>query len=401
MECRPSRRHGAAACVQVEAASAHASRVRIGAGNCTRPDPCPHATVKEYCGSAGGLPPFSRESDLKQRGIAKLAGFSNGQGERSSTPLPSKVVLIFGRFMPERKLFLDALREELRKPGRGYVPVVIDFEKSESRTTVETVALLVRMVRFVIADLSDAKSVLQCSTAGRPSMCLLKFLDRLLRRERARQLGAALITKATTERAGGRPRWRRKVTVRRHRDGSLHPLRSQAAPDAGSRIALAASSWICPSLLFSNSPRRSTARGDNSRSLVLITAGTPILPPGLALQPGSQWPRSSRSKTSFLQFEFDELEWTLSLLEITRREKRAPSGRTISVKVAAGVCPSAGRAAASSAARCRPTRSTTSRQPPSDDADIAASVDDLTAFMLGTHRRPFLSCDSAWLARYR
>jgi hypothetical protein len=76
--------------------------------------------------------------------------------------ITSKVVLILGRFsLPERKQVLDALRDELRKSGRGYVPVVFDFEKPNSRTTDETITLLARMARFVIADVSDAKSVLQ------------------------------------------------------------------------------------------------------------------------------------------------------------------------------------------------------------------------------------------------
>jgi hypothetical protein len=76
--------------------------------------------------------------------------------------ITSKVVLILGRFsIPERKAVLDALRDELRKSERGYVPVVFDFEKPSSRTTDETIALLARMARFVIADISDAKSVLQ------------------------------------------------------------------------------------------------------------------------------------------------------------------------------------------------------------------------------------------------
>jgi len=71
----------------------------------------------------------------------------------------SKVVLILGRFSPERKQILDALRDELRK--RNYVPVVFDFEQPGSRTTDETITLLARMARLVIADISDAKSVLQ------------------------------------------------------------------------------------------------------------------------------------------------------------------------------------------------------------------------------------------------
>jgi Pentapeptide repeats (8 copies) len=76
--------------------------------------------------------------------------------------ITSKVVLILGRFsIPERKAILDALRDELRKSERGYVPVVFDFEKPNSRTTDETITLLARMARFVIADVSDAKSVLQ------------------------------------------------------------------------------------------------------------------------------------------------------------------------------------------------------------------------------------------------
>jgi uncharacterized protein YjbI with pentapeptide repeats len=73
--------------------------------------------------------------------------------------ITSKVVLILGRFTQQRKAVLDALRNELR--SRGYVPVVFDFDKAQNQTIGETVALLARMARFVIADLSDAKSVLQ------------------------------------------------------------------------------------------------------------------------------------------------------------------------------------------------------------------------------------------------
>jgi hypothetical protein len=73
--------------------------------------------------------------------------------------ITSKVVLILGRFTDERKAVLDALRDELRK--RNYLPILFDFEKSANLTTVETITLLARMARFVIADISDAKSVLQ------------------------------------------------------------------------------------------------------------------------------------------------------------------------------------------------------------------------------------------------
>ena len=86
----------------------------------------------------------------------------NEKLQRVIDTITSKVVLILGRFsIPERKQVLDALRDELRKSERGYVPVVFDFEKPTSRTADETITLLARMARFVIADLSDAKSVLQ------------------------------------------------------------------------------------------------------------------------------------------------------------------------------------------------------------------------------------------------
>ena len=73
--------------------------------------------------------------------------------------ITSKAVLILGRFTQERKPVLEALREKLRQ--RKYLPILFDFEKPRSRNTDETITLLARMARFVVADISDAKSVLQ------------------------------------------------------------------------------------------------------------------------------------------------------------------------------------------------------------------------------------------------
>jgi hypothetical protein len=56
-------------------------------------------------------------------------------------------------------MVLDGIRDELRK--RDYLPVLFDFEKPANQTTEETIATLAHMARFVIADLTDAKSVLQ------------------------------------------------------------------------------------------------------------------------------------------------------------------------------------------------------------------------------------------------
>ena len=73
--------------------------------------------------------------------------------------ITSKVVLILGRFTPERKFILDALRTELRK--YDLLPVLFDFDKPSSQSREETIATLAHLSRFVIADITDAKSVLQ------------------------------------------------------------------------------------------------------------------------------------------------------------------------------------------------------------------------------------------------
>jgi uncharacterized protein YjbI with pentapeptide repeats len=70
-----------------------------------------------------------------------------------------KVVLILGRFTPERKAVLDAIRERLRK--HQYVPVMFDFDKPANRSFVETVSTLAHLARFIIADFTDPKIVLQ------------------------------------------------------------------------------------------------------------------------------------------------------------------------------------------------------------------------------------------------
>jgi uncharacterized protein YjbI with pentapeptide repeats len=71
----------------------------------------------------------------------------------------SKVILILGRFTDERKSTLDAIREELRK--FDFVPVQFDFDKPESRSFISTVSTIAHLARFVIADFTDPKIILQ------------------------------------------------------------------------------------------------------------------------------------------------------------------------------------------------------------------------------------------------
>jgi uncharacterized protein YjbI with pentapeptide repeats len=73
--------------------------------------------------------------------------------------ITTKAVLILGRFSKKRKDVLDAIREELRK--HGYVPILFDFEKPATKDLHETITTLARMVRFIIADITNPKSIPQ------------------------------------------------------------------------------------------------------------------------------------------------------------------------------------------------------------------------------------------------
>jgi len=73
--------------------------------------------------------------------------------------ITSKAVLILGCFTPERKTVLEALREELRR--RNYLPILFDFGKPAHRDLTETISTLAHMARFVIADITDARSIPQ------------------------------------------------------------------------------------------------------------------------------------------------------------------------------------------------------------------------------------------------
>jgi uncharacterized protein YjbI with pentapeptide repeats len=68
-----------------------------------------------------------------------------------------KVVLILGRFTPMRKKILDALHKELS--NRDYIPVLFDFDKPRTRDITETMRTLAHLSRFIIADITDPRSI--------------------------------------------------------------------------------------------------------------------------------------------------------------------------------------------------------------------------------------------------
>lgn len=73
--------------------------------------------------------------------------------------ITSKAVLILGRFTAERKAVLDELRLALR--GHDLLPILFDFDRPATRSLQETVGTIARLSRFVIADITDPKSIPQ------------------------------------------------------------------------------------------------------------------------------------------------------------------------------------------------------------------------------------------------
>lgn len=92
--------------------------------------------------------------------IEGLAERLDGEGvSRMLSDIAARSVLILGRFTAERKAILDAIRKALATPPRQYVPIVFDFEKPGDRTLIGSILRFASVSRFVIADLSDPKSV--------------------------------------------------------------------------------------------------------------------------------------------------------------------------------------------------------------------------------------------------
>jgi len=68
-------------------------------------------------------------------------------------------VLLLGRFAEGRMHLLDDLCAKLRDHKDGYVPIVFNFEKPNARNLRESVLALALSARFVIAEVSDPRSV--------------------------------------------------------------------------------------------------------------------------------------------------------------------------------------------------------------------------------------------------
>jgi hypothetical protein len=72
------------------------------------------------------------------------------------TTIGEKALLILGRFT-ERKELLDRMADKLR--SLGYIPMIFDFDRPTDRDLTETVKTLAGLSRFVIADITNPRSV--------------------------------------------------------------------------------------------------------------------------------------------------------------------------------------------------------------------------------------------------
>ncbi len=87
------------------------------------------------------------------------------------TTITSKVVLILGRFTNDRIKILTLIREELKL--KNYLPILFDFENSPNRDLTETVTTLALLSKFIIADITEPKSIPQELSQIVPNMTSL------------------------------------------------------------------------------------------------------------------------------------------------------------------------------------------------------------------------------------
>jgi hypothetical protein len=65
-------------------------------------------------------------------------------------------VLLLGRFTEGRIQVLERLRDKLR--SLGYLPIVFNFDKPDTKDFTETVRLLANLSHFVIVDITNPRS---------------------------------------------------------------------------------------------------------------------------------------------------------------------------------------------------------------------------------------------------
>lgn len=73
--------------------------------------------------------------------------------------LSKRRVLILRRFIGRRLKVLEAIQQRLAKHPNRYIPELFTFRKPDARDLVEAIIGFAALSRFIIADLSEPKSV--------------------------------------------------------------------------------------------------------------------------------------------------------------------------------------------------------------------------------------------------
>lgn len=81
--------------------------------------------------------------------------------------LGEKAVLLLGRFTEDRKKIIDAIANRLR--DLRYLPIIFDFEPMPHRNYTETILILAGLSKFVIADITQPRSIQQEAQAIIPN----------------------------------------------------------------------------------------------------------------------------------------------------------------------------------------------------------------------------------------
>jgi len=75
--------------------------------------------------------------------------------------LTRRRVLILGRFSARRLKVLEAIKHQLASHKNRYIPELFTFKRPDSRDLVESIIGFASLSRFVVADLSEPRSIQQ------------------------------------------------------------------------------------------------------------------------------------------------------------------------------------------------------------------------------------------------
>jgi len=104
--------------------------------------------------------------------LTSIDPFDSREESDPAESCPAEIRLVEGRFTEGRIAVLERLRDELRK--RGYLPIVFNFDKPETKDSTENVRLLAGLSKLIIADVTKPRSAPLELQATVPE-CMVRF----------------------------------------------------------------------------------------------------------------------------------------------------------------------------------------------------------------------------------